>query len=179
MSAKTKVILCVLMLFAASPAFPQGEAGKPQIKLERGRGRTLVVTSGRVSRTLDVKEQVYAARLDEVKLLLVTRRESFVYLLVDACGPSKLVPDARRCGAADECGLLWIKLGRAWKISDIKAARYESCWQSSTSADGYKISGRKLQLEYDDFTVQKHYRLSYDAERPERGFQLEESTLAN
>jgi hypothetical protein len=179
MILQTKIVLCVWMLAAASITFAQGDAGKSQIKLRRGRGRSLVVTSGGVRRTLDVKEQVHAARLDEVKLLLITRRGSFVYLLVDACGPSKLVPDARRCGAADECGLLWIKLDGAWKISDIKAARYESCWQSSSSSDGYKISGQKLQMEYDDFSEQKHYRLAYDAEQPERGFRIEESPLTN
>jgi hypothetical protein len=87
------------------------------------------------------------------------------------------VPDARQCGAAEECGLLWIKLDSAWKISDIKAARYESCWQSSSSSDGYKLSGRRLSMEYDDFSARKHYKLLYDADQPERGLNMEESPL--
>jgi hypothetical protein len=177
MIAKLKIILFITFLFASSAVFAQKSTDKSQIKL-RGKGRSLVLTSGVTRRTLDVKEQVSAARLDEVKLLLVTRKASFTYLLVDACGPSKAVPDARRCGAADECGLLWIKLDNAWKISDIKSARYESCWQSSSSsADGYKINGRVLRMEYDDFSERKHYKLSYNAEQPESGFALEESPL--
>lgn len=177
MIAKLKIILFVSVLFASSAAFAQKATEKSQIKL-RGKGRSLILTSGTTRRTLDVKEQTSAARLDEVKLLLVTRKGSFTYLLVDGCGPSKAVPDARRCGAADECGLLWIKLDAAWKISDIKSARYESCWQtSSSSSDGYKISGRKLRMEYDDFSERKHYKLSYDAEQPEMGFTIEESPL--
>jgi hypothetical protein len=177
MIAKLKIILFVSILFAPSAAFAQKATGKSQIKL-RGKGQSLVLTSGTARRTLDVKEQISAARLDEVKLLLVTGKGSFTYLLVDACGPSKAVPDARRCGAADECGLLWIKLDDAWKISDIKSARYESCWQSSSSSsDGYKISGQKLRMEYDDYSARKHYKLSYDAEQPEQGFTIEESPL--
>jgi hypothetical protein len=176
MNAKLKIILFFLALFASGTAFAQKSSGDSQLKL-RGKGQSLILTSGGARRTLNVKEQISAARLDEVKLLLVTRRASFTYLLVDACGPSKAVPDARRCGAADECGLLWIKLDAAWKISDIKAARYESCWQSSSSTDGYKISDRKLRMEYDDFSERKHYKLAYDAEQPERGFNLEESPL--
>jgi hypothetical protein len=177
MIAKLKIVLFVLILFASSAVFAQKAMEKSQIKL-RGKGQSLILTSGRSRRTLDVKEQVSAARLDDVKLLLVTRRGSFTYLLVDACGPSKAVPDARRCGAAEECDLLWIKLDDAWKISDIKSARYESCWQtSSSSSDGYKISGQKLRMEYDNFSERKHYKLTYDAEQPEQGFTIEESPL--
>lgn len=176
MTAKLKIILFVLILSASSTVFAQTSSDKSQIKL-RGKGQSLILTSGAVRRTLNVKEQIHAARLDEVKLLLVTRRASFTYLLVDACGPSKAKPDAKRCGAADECGLLWIKLDAAWKISDIKSARYESCWQSSSSTDGYKIDGQKLRMEYDDFSERKHYKLSYDAGQPEQGFDLEESPL--
>lgn len=176
-SSKMKSALCLLILFMSSAAFGQKTTDTSQVKL-RGRGKTLIVTSGSVRRTLEVKEQVSAARLDEVKLLFVTRRGSFVYLLADACGPSKAVADAKRCGAADECALLWIKLDAAWKISDIKSARYVSCWQSSGSTDGYKISGRTLRMEYDDFVEKKSYKLSYDAEQPERGFQTTESAIS-
>lgn len=177
MTAQLKILLLVSILLTSSIALAQAAAPEgAQIKL-RGRGRSILLTSGKVHRVLNVQEQISAARLDEVKLLLVTSRQDFTYLLVDACGPSKAVPDARRCGAADECGLLWIKLDSAWKISDIKAARYESCWRSSSSSDGYKISGQRLSMEYDDFSERKHYKLSYDAEQPERGLNLEESTL--
>lgn len=176
MAAKLKIVLFVSVLLAPSIAFAQSSSGSAQIRL-RGRGRSLILVSGKVRRALDVKEEILAARLDEVKLLLVTRRAGLTYLLVDACGPSKAVPDARQCGAADECALLWIKLDGAWKISEMKAARYESCWQSSSSADGYKLSGRRLFMEYDDFSQSKSYRVSYDAEQPERGLSMEESAL--
>ena len=177
MSAKPKIILLFLVLLAASLAFGQGGGGGKAAITLRGRGQTLILTTGGVRRTLSVKDEILAAFLNEVKLLYVSRAEPFTYLVVDACGPSKAVPDARMCGAADECSLLWIKLDRSWKIRDIKSARYESCWKSSTSTDGYKVSGQQLRMEYDDFSEKKSYKLSYDAEQPERGFQIEESAL--
>jgi hypothetical protein len=171
-----KIALCLLILLTSSAALAQKAADRSQVKL-RGRGRSLILTNGGARRTLDVKEQVSAARLDEVKLLFQTRKGSFIYLLVDACGPSKAVPDAKRCGAADECSLLWIKLDAAWKVSAIKGAPYLSCWRPISSSD-YKISGRKVEWEYDDFGEKKHYKFSYDAEQPERGFQTTESTVS-
>ena len=176
MNPMMKIALCLLMLFTSSAVLAQKATDRSQVRL-RGRGRTLVLTSGSVRRTLDVKKQVSVARLDEVKLLFQTRRGSFNYLLVDACGPSKAVPDAKRCGAADECSLLWIKLDAAWKVSDIKGVPYLSCWQPISSSD-YKISGRTVEWEYDDFGEKKHYKFSYDADEPERGFQMTESTVS-
>ena len=179
MITKLKILLPALVLLAAGLAFAQaGARGEPDLKVS-GSGRRLVVRGGGLRRLLDVKDEIHAARLEEVKLLLVTRRKPFTYLVVDACGPSKAVPDARRCGAADECALLWIKLDAAWKMSAIRVARYESCWQSSSSSDGFKISGRKLTMEYDNFSESKSYKLSYDAEEPEGGFRVEESPLSD
>lgn len=175
MTAKLKIALFVSVLLIQSVAFAQTA---PRLRL-RGRGRSLVLNGGRIRRSLDVREQVLAARLDEVKLLFVSREGPFTYLLVDACGPSKAVPDARQCGAANECGLLWLKLDRAWTVRDIRAANYESCWKSSSSSDGYKISGRMLRMEYDDFSERKSYKLSYDADQPKRGFSLEEFALVD
>lgn len=179
---RLKVILFVLLLCAPVEALAQRGAAKSQVRL-RGRGQSIVLTRGTASRyvrrTIDVKEQINAARLDDVTLLLETRRGAFTYLLVDACGPSKLRPDARQCGAADECSLLWLKLDAGLKLSDIKSARYLSCWQSSSSTEGYKITGRQVRMEYDDFSGRKHYKLFYDAEQPERGPTLEESPLEN
>ena len=176
--AKLKVILCALVLFASSTvsAMAQQTSEKPQIKL-RAQGRRLILTSRGVRRTLDVKDKVEAAKLDDVKLLFVSSKESFTYLLVSACGASKPVPDAGHCGAGEECDLLWIKLDTSLRMSDIKSARYESCWQPVTSSESYKINGQTLLVEYDDFSEKKHYKLSYNADQPEGGFQIEESAL--
>lgn len=176
MRAKLKIIVLALVLSASSAAFAQKASDKSQIKLS-SKGDRLILKSGGVRRAFDLKENIAAAKLEDVTLLFVTSKESFVYLLVSACGSSKLVPDARHCGAGEECNLLWLKLDSAWKMSDIKSIRYESCWQPITSTDGYKINGQSLQMEYNDFSEKKHYKLLYNADRPEGGFLVEESTL--
>jgi hypothetical protein len=120
---------------------------------------------------------VDAAKLDDVSVLFATRRADFLYLLVAACGSSKLKPDDRQCGAGEECNLLWIKLNASWQINDIKAVRYESCWAPITSNEGYKIKGNTLQMEYSDFREKKEYKLTYDADQPEGGFHVAESAM--
>lgn len=176
MTAKLKIILLALVLFASSAAFAQKASDKSQIKL-RGKGNRLILTSKGVRRTFDLKEKIDAAKLDDVELLLVSRKESFVYLLVSACGSSKLVPDDKHCGAGEECNLLWLKLDSGWKMSDSKSIRYESCWQPVTSSDGYKISGQTFRMEYSNLIEKKHYKVSYNADQPEAGFTVEESPL--
>jgi hypothetical protein len=176
MKVRLKTILLAFLLLAPGSVYARQVGEQSGIKL-RGRGQKILLSTRGVRRTLNVREKIYAAKLDEVKLLLVSRKDSFVYLVVSACGSSKLVPDARRCGAAEECSLLWIKLDAAWQTLDIKAAAYESCWQPITSRDGYTIMGRRLRVEYDDFGRERHYRLSYDADRPERAFTIEESPI--
>ena len=170
------VLTLALALLVHSSAQAQNVSGQSSIRA-RGRGRKLVLVSRGKSHLLDVGESIDAAKLDDVSVLFETRRTDFTYLLVAACGPSKLKPDDRQCGAGMECNLLWIKLTSGWQIGDIKSVRYESCWSPVTSTDGYQISGNTLRMEYSDFRKMMSYKLTYDATQPENGFRLEESPL--
>ena len=146
------------------------------IKL-RPHKRQLALTVDGHMHLLDASKQLEAAKLDSASPLFFTRRTDFNYLLANVCGPSKLKPDDHECGAGTECDLLWLKLTPAWSIADAKAALYESCWQSATSDDGYKIDQHSLHVEYDNFLFKHHYSVAYDADRPERGLVIEESAL--
>jgi hypothetical protein len=126
---------------------------------------------------LAVADKLSAARLDGVMLLFITRRADFNYLLVDAQGTSKLKPDMHQCGAGEEYDLLWLKLTTDWRLVEARAARYESCWGSTTSDDGYKIERNVLRIAYSDFQRKRECRLTYDADQPERGYTLEESEM--
>lgn len=169
-------IIVVLTLIFVAPHAPAQTGASAGFRV-RGRGRLLVLTEkGRTSR-LNLGDQISAARLEEVGLLFTARRGSQAYLVVSACGPSKLRPDARQCGAGVECDLVWIKLDAGRRVADSKAVRYESCWAPVTSADGYRISGGKLELEVDDFREKVSRRVTYDAGRPEKGFQIAERPL--
>jgi hypothetical protein len=143
----------------------------------RPRGRRILLTAGGRTLPLDLGDKVSAARLDSVKLLFVTRRADFNYLLVDAHGTSKLKPDMHECGAGQEFDLLWLKLTTAWRLVEARGARYESCWGSVTSEDGYKIEKNVLSVAYSDFRQKREFRLTYDADAPERGFVIEESEM--
>jgi hypothetical protein len=165
-----------ILLLVQSSAQAQNVSGQPEIKA-RGRGSKLILTSRGKSHVLDIHESVDAAKLDDVSVLFVTRRPGFTYLLIAACGPSRLESNDRQCGAGIECNLLWIKLNAGWKIGDLKSVRYESCWSSITSQEGYKINGHTLRLEYSDFREKKEYKLTYDSDQPESAFVIEESAI--
>jgi len=70
-----------------------------------------------------------------------------------------------------------LKLSIAWTIVEIKSFRYESCWSTVTSTDGLEIKGSDLKLDYDDFTNNKHFDLTYNADRPEQGIKVQESVI--
>lgn len=176
MLRNVSLLAFALALVIQSNAPAQNGSGQAAI-VARGRGTKLQLNSQGKKHVLDVSASVDAAKLDDASVLFATRRQDFLYLVVSACGSSKLKPDARQCGAGEECNLLWIKLDNKWQTSDIKSARYESCWAPVTSDDGYKIRGNTLRLEYSDFREKKEYKLTYDAERPEGGFHIEESAM--
>jgi hypothetical protein len=143
----------------------------------RIRGRNIVISDRGKDHLLKVGQSIDAAKLDEAKVIFASRRPDFIYLLINACGPSKLKPDARQCGAGDECNLLWLKLNIDWVIVDSKSIRYESCWSTVTSTDGPQIKGNALKLDYDDFSNNKHFNLTYNGDRPEQGIKVEESVI--
>ena len=170
------MLALALLLPSAAQAQKTNSPGQSGINA-RGRRTKLVLTSKGKRHVLDVSRNIDAARLEEVTVLFATRRQDFLYLLVSACGPSRLESNDRQCGAGAECNLLWIKLDAAWQLNDIKAVRYESCWAPVTSQDGYQLRGNSLQMQYSDFREKKEYKLTYDADRPESGFHVEESAM--
>lgn len=151
-------------------------AGKESVRL-RPRGRRIVLTAGGRTHALDLGDKLSAARLEAVELLFVTRRPDFVYLFADARGTSKLKSDMHQCGAGEEFDLVWMKLTPDWRLVEARAARYESCWGSTTSEDGYRVERNTLRIAYSDFQRKLECRLTYDADQPERGFVLEESEM--
>ena len=177
---RTRAALIILLLACLWLSVSAAQTQQPNriagIKL-RPHKRQLTLSVDGHSYLLDVSAQLEAAKLDDVTPLFFTRRPDFNYLLAVACGPSKLKPDDHQCGAGTECDLLWVKLTPAWRVAEAKAALYESCWQSATSEDGYRIEQNILHLEYDNFLFKHHYRLAYDADKPERGLVIEESAL--
>lgn len=173
----------LILLIAVALLFQSG-AQAQDVSLEsgikaRGRGSKLVLNSRGKTHVLDVSGQIDAAKLDDVDVIFASRKPPFTYLLVSACGSSRLKSNDRQCGAGLECNLLWLKLNSNWRISDIKSAHYESCWTYITSTEGYKTKDHTLEMDYNDFNRKINYKLSYDALQPENGFILKESEITN
>jgi hypothetical protein len=172
----SRVLLCGLWLLLATMAVSaQRTSAQPRLKV-RGRGRTITLyVNGRAHR-LSLGDKLDAAALEDVSLVFVSHRSDFTYLLIDACGMSKRIPDGRMCGAGTECNLVWLKLDGAWRVAEARSAHYQSCW-STIENEEFAIKGRVLSFEYKDFHLARKTRLTYDADQPERGFVLEESAF--
>lgn len=160
-------LLCANPLAARSST--QGHAASKERVTVRARGRRLVVTERGRSHTLEVWEQIEAARVEDADALFLTHKDGFVYLLLRICGPSKSKPDDHECGAGVECDLVWVKLDEAWRKLEAKSVRYDSCWSPIMSEEGPKTSGRRVSVEYDNLRDNTHHELTYDADKPEEG----------
>jgi hypothetical protein len=168
----------ILLVFCAiaSTKAQNGALQKSSIKVN-GKNQQLILSVKGKTHRLNLKEHVDAAKLTSADLLFFSSRESFNYLVVSTCGPSKMKPDDRQCGAGTECNLMWLKMTSDWQASEIKSIRYESCWQPITSDEGYKVTQKGLELEYSDLREKKQYKVTYEADKPEQGFKIEESLI--
>ncbi len=171
---KTAIFIIVLC-FSASLTFGQ-KSNNPAYKIRAKRGGVSVTFQGKAHR-LNVGAEIDAAKVTETELMFANQKDGFRYLVIDVSGQSKKVEDDRQCGAGTEANLLWIKLDSAWKISEIKSVRYESCWSSISLNDPFKINGNLLNLEFDNFRDDVNVKLTYNSDQPEKGFQIEETKL--
>lgn len=176
-AVKFLIVSLAVAFFVYAPATAQNNPAEPKLTVKVSGRNRLVIKSPKRSYPIDVADKIDAAQIEDASILFVTRRTDFIYLLVDVCGLSKVPPDDRMCGAGVECNLLWLKLDSRFRLVESNSVRYESCWQPISAADGYKIDGRILRMEYSDLNENLKYKLNYDADQPERGFQIEKSPL--
>ena len=169
------VIILTIILVAGGLVF--GQKHSKEVYKIRAKNRLLIVTFQGKMHTLKTTEQVDAEKVTDTEILFADRKDNFTYLLVDVIGQSRAKQNDRQCGAGIESNLIWIKLDLAWKISDINSVRYESCWSSVNSYEGYKITGKTLSIELNNFRENQNVRLLYNAEEPEKGFQIQQNTL--
>jgi len=168
-------ILFIILCFAASLSFGQ-KSNNPAYKIRAQRGGVSVTFQGK-AHWLNVGAEIDAAKITETELMFAAQKDGSRYLVIDVSGQSKAKEDARQCGAGVEANLLWIKLDAAWKVSAIKSVRYESCWSSISLNDSFKISGKSLKLEFDNFRDDVNVKVTYNSDQPENGFQIEETKL--
>lgn len=149
---------------------------RPKLNV-RAAGRRITITERGRPHRLDLTGKVDAAKIEDTSIMFLTRKGGFVYLLLDVCGPSKVRPDERQCGAGDECNLVWLKLDARWRKLDAQSELYESCWLPVTSGEGPRIEGRSLVLTLDNLREWVRKDVGYDADRPEEGMTFKSSAI--
>lgn len=171
-----KSLIHLIVLIIATGNFALAQKSEYKIRARGGGGGQLSVTHKNKAHTLNLADKIDAAKITETEILFANRKEGFIYLVIDVSGQSKIKQDNRHCGAGTESNLIWIKLDSNWKILDSNSVRYESCW-SPTSNDNYQIKDNRMYIEIEDFHNDLDIKLSYNADEPERGFQITQKAL--
>lgn len=174
---RTFIIITFVFWLIVGFAFGQS-AEKSAYKLQLKNNNLVVKYKGKAHK-LNVADKIDAAKATDAELLFVTGKDDFTYLVAAVSGYSREESNDRQCGAGVESNLLWIKIDSKWQIADISSVRYESCWSSISSNDGYRIKGNALSIEFDNFRDDVNVKMSYNAEQPEKGFQSEQKDLGN
>ena len=136
-----------------------------------GRGQTLTLTVGKIHYTYTLSDMRIGVDMDEAKLLDIQHKNGLAYVLLDINGPSRRNGGARQCGAGYERSLVWLRLER-WRLLEVRAVRYDSCWYTLESDVPLKQSGSLFTIAFMDFGAMKDKIATYDRARPELGFAL-------
>ena len=175
MNNKILIVIVIICWLIIGTSLAQ-TSNKKDYKIRSNSGN-LIVTFERKSHILNVADKIDAAKITETEILFASRKENFTYLVVAVSGQSKEKEDDRQCGAGTEANLLWIKLDNKWRVSDINSIRHESCWSAVSSFDGYKVDSNLLKIEFDNIRDKISVKLTYNADEPQKGFQIEQTAL--
>ena len=136
-----------------------------------GRGQRLTLTVAKIHYTYTLSDARVGVDMDEAKLLDIQHKNGLAYVLLDINGPSRRNGGARQCGAGYERSLVWLRLER-WRLLEVRAVRYDSCWYTLEFDVPLKQSGWLYTISFMDFGAVKHKTATYDRARPELGFAL-------
>jgi len=172
--------LLALLLLAAAVAPAQQNAVPLGARLKlKWHGDIVRFQDGAASHEVSIRDQFHAARLDKVALQSAKESGDFIYLVLDARGPSRIPQDSHQCGGGYESDLIWLKLDKDWKLQTAKNFRYESCWATIDDMDGPpKWQGDTLSVTV--FSVSeggagKTVTASYSYKRPDEGLKVVEA----
>ncbi len=135
-----------------------------------GRGQRLILTVGTVQHRYILSEQRVGVDMDRASVLAFQTRAGLTYVLLDVSGPSRRYGPTHECGAGYESSLVWLRL-KGWRLLEIRAVRYDSCW-FSLEVDGEPQRGARYSVSFWDFGTMKYKTVTYDRAHPERGFEL-------
>lgn len=167
--------MVMLLALAWAEMLSAGQAA-PASLFVQVRQKTLSIAQGSLRRQVDLSQLFQGYVLNESKLLHASADGKALYLVVFISGPSRSPIAAQSfCGAGTEGYLLWLMFDQAWREQKRQSALIESCFES---ADGsYEIKAGRLTAEWDNYRLEKHFRLEYDANAAARGFAVAESKI--
>ncbi len=168
-------ILSIILGCAASFCFGQ-KSVNPTYKIRAQRGAVTVSFKGK-AHWLNLGPHIDAEKITDIELMFAVEREDFRYLVIDVTGWSRKEQNDRQCGAGVESNLIWVKLDREWKMTDAKSVRYQSCWSGADLNDPFVVTKNSLSVDYDDIRPRLNVKLFYNADEPEKGFQIVETKL--
>lgn len=169
-----KFFIIFLSFYYSAAGFTFAQNSKPKIRIKND---NLIFSFQGKAQRLNIRAQIDAEKITDAEILFINPRNDFIYLVISVCGQSREKQNDRQCGAGVECNLIWIKLDSKRQIVGVNSLRYESCWSSATSNDGYKINGNNLTIEFDNFREKLNYKVSYNADEAEKGFKIEKMAL--
>ena len=172
---KHLLLFCGLSLYALNGVSAQTyEKNGYRVRVK---GTRLIVKYRGQARRLGTAGRIDAAKVTGTEILFADQKDGFTYLVIDVVGQSREKQNDRQCGAGTEANLLWLKLDEKLLLAGVDSARYESCWSAIEMGDGVRIAGRKLQIEFENFRENVRVKLTYNADEPEKGFQIEQTGL--
>jgi hypothetical protein len=169
---KNRIALCSAFVLLTGVLFQGQQTLSPEhIKL-RLEGSSIYFSEGGRTHEVSVAGQFDAVRMDSAKLLSAKQAGSFVYLLLNVTGPSKLPRDKGQCGDTNESNLIWLKLDPAWQLKEGVSFLYSSCLFPITMVSEPKSEG-------DTITASTNSQIAtYDNAHPEQGLKIASSPAA-
>ena len=111
--------------------------------------------------------------MDDAILLADQVRAEHRYLLLQVTGPSRRSGNGNgNCGAGVETSIVWLKLTN-WRIAELKHRKVESCWTDEGFLETPKWKDGICKVVFwAPRENNQEFTLTYDAAKPEKGFQL-------
>ena len=143
-----------------------------QLRL-RWHGKSVVVIKGSERFEYSLDDELNSYELDSVKLLSAKESNGFIYLLLEANGPSRgRSAMSGYCGAGFESDLVWLKLNARWDMVDSSSFLQGSCLQSVDGDKPAKWNGSVYHFEVINRHEATWYSVTYSFREPEKGLQI-------
>jgi hypothetical protein len=160
--SKAAIIMCISTLAL------DAQASGPIEKATASHKTVVLLEHGKEHKYEFADDELVMYGIDAVKLLLQSRVNGSLYVLLGARGASR-GSGSGQCGAGEEEYLIWLHLDAKWEVNERKLELIASCFMTIESSDeeSYELTDGKVTAEYEDYAERLHNKLTYDPTKPE------------